>query len=220
MLLTSLGEWARMAHPVVRGRLAYMFKRMKRWYTYFAIQLLNTLALVVGITAAAYAYYAVRGGQAAPVYSGALHPRALHRMTTEEAKTFFEAFDRMGESETYLYQPWVEFSERVFHSDRLNVDEATPLPIRRTWRAPGNSQEPLIVWAFGGSTMFGWGVPDDETIASHLAKILSRTLPERAVTVVNHGHSYFFSSQELALFQTLLRRGGRGDFAVFLDGVN
>ena len=127
----------------------------------------------------------------------------------------------MGQDETFIYQPWVGFSERVFHSPRLNVDETKPLPTRRTIQN-GSSRggRPLIIWTFGGSTMFGWGVPDDETIASHLSAILSRNLPSRTVAVTNHGHSYFFSSQELTLFQMLLRRGDRCDLAVFLDGLN
>jgi len=95
------------------------------------------------------------------------------------------------------------------------------MPTRRTWQdSEKRGGQPLVIWMFGGSTMFGWGVPDDQTIASHLARILSHALPERSVTVINQGHSYFFSSQELALFQTLLRRGERCDVAVFLDGLN
>jgi hypothetical protein len=141
-------------------------------------------------------------------------------MSPGQATAFFQEFDRMGASETYIYQPWIGLSERVFHSQQLNVDEATQVPTRRTWQNPGGGKRPLLIWAFGGSTMFGWGVPDDETVASHLAKVLGRLLPERSVTVINYGHSYFFSSQELALFQVLLRRGERCDLAVFLDGLN
>jgi len=202
---------------------APVLARMGRWYTQLAIILANTLFLLIGITLIAYAYYGIKGSgkQPVPVYSTYLRPQAMHRMSAEQAALFFKMFDRMGEAETYIYQPWVGFSERVFHSERLNVDEAMPLPIRRTWQNPGpGGGPPLVIWTFGGSTMFGWGVPDDETIASHLAKTLARTLPGRSVTVINYGHSYFFSSQELALFQTLLRRGERCDFAVFLDGLN
>jgi hypothetical protein len=149
-----------------------------------------------------------------------MQPRALHRMSAEQAAIFFKAFDRMGQQETLIYQPWVGFSQPVFHSEWLNVDAAVPMPTRRTWQDSDRGRRPLVIWTFGGSTMFGWGVPDDQTIASHLAKIVARTLPERSVTVINHGYSYYFSSQELALFQILLRRGERCDFAVFLDGLN
>ncbi len=200
---------------------ADLLGRVRRRYMQLAILLLNTIILLIGTTLLAYAYYAIRPDPIQPVYSASLRPRAMHRMSAEQAAIFFKAFDRMGEAETYIYQPWVGFSERVFHSERLNVDEAMPIPTRRTWQNSENrGGQPLVIWMFGGSTMFGWGVPDDQTIASHLARTLAHTLPERSVTVINHGHSYFFSSQELALFQTLLRRGGRCDFAVFLDGLN
>jgi hypothetical protein len=193
-----------------------------RWYKQFAILLLNTFVFFSVLTIVCFAYYRIREGTRlpTPVYSALLRPQAMHRMSTEQATTFFKTFDRMGDAETYIYQPWVEFSERVFNSELLNVDEATPLPTRRTWKEPDRSGRPLVVWMFGGSTMFGWGVPDDETIPSHAAKILAAKLPGRHVTVINHGHSYFFSSQELAQFQTLLRRGAHADFAVFLDGLN
>jgi hypothetical protein len=38
--------------------------------------------------------------------------------------------------------------------------------------------------------------------------------------VVNHGHTFYYSSQELAEFTTLLRGGQKCDVAVFLDGLN
>jgi hypothetical protein len=192
-----------------------------KWYTTAAIIVLNTLILFFSFTLLSYAYYAIRGDRGAVVYSAWFRPRAMHRMSNDQAIQFFREFDRLGENETYKYQPWVAFSERVVHLPRLNVDEATPLPIRRTTHnssAPVGA--PLVIWTFGGSTMFGFGVPDDETIASHLSAILSRALPSRSVTVINHGHVHYFSSQELALFQMLLRRGDRSDFAIFLDGVN
>ena len=177
--------------------------------------------LLITFVRLSYAYFALRGSKRPPVYSIYLRPRAMHRMSTDQAVGFFKEFDALGDNESFIYQPWVGFSERVFHASHLNVDSALPLPTRRTIQdsSPGSGR-PLVIWTFGGSTMFGWGVPDDETIASHLSAILSRDLPGRSVRVINHGHCYFFSSQELALFEMLLRRGDRCDAAVFLDGLN
>lgn len=195
--------------------------KLLRWYADAAVAVLSTLVLFLGFVLLSYAYYAIPGKEDWKVYSRDFQPRAMHRMDTEQALRFFKEFDRMGQDETFIYQPWVGFSERVFHSPRLNVDNVTPLPTRRTVQNGSRGDgRPLIIWTFGGSTMFGWGVPDDETIASHLSAILSRDLPDRTVTVTNHGHSYYFSSQELSLFQILLRRGERCDVAVFLDGLN
>ena len=198
-----------------------LFRQLHGWFTDTAVIVLSTLILLIGFSFLSWAFFAIRGPGSGPDYYRNFRPRAIHRMDTDQAIRFFKEFDRMGENETYIYQPWVAFSERVFHSPRLNVDEAMPMPTRRTIRTNSDrGGRPLVVWAFGGSTMFGWGVPDEETIASHLSAILSRDLPTRTVAVINHGHSYYFSSQELTLLQMLLRRGDHCDVAVFLDGLN
>lgn len=195
--------------------------KLFRWYRDTALVTLSTLLMFLGFVLLSYAYYAIPGKGVLPVYSKDFRPSALHRMDKDQALTFFKEFDRLGQDETFIYQPWVGFSERVFHSARLNVDDTKPLPTRRTVQnSSDGAKRPLIIWTFGGSTMFGWGVPDDETISSHLSAILSRNLPGRSVTVINQGHSYYFSSQEFALFEILLRRGDRCDAAVFMDGLN
>lgn len=197
------------------------FDKFLKWYRDTAVIVLSTLILLISFVLLSYTFYVIRGSKGPPVYSRYLRPQAMHRMNTDQAVRFFKEFDRLGENETFIYQPWVGFSERVFHSTHLNVDDAIPLPTRRTIQNGAvRGGRPLTIWTFGGSTMFGWGVPDEETIASHLSAILSRNLSGRPVRVINHGHCYFFSSQELALFQVLLRRGGRCDVAIFLDGLN
>ena len=189
-------------------------------YRYVSILLLNTVIILSAFTGVSYAVFYVHDPKHAP-YSSFLHADAMHKMTAAQAREVFREFDRMGERETYVYQPWLGFSERVFHSPRLNVDEGVFLPTRHTVNAPASpGKRSLTIWMFGGSTMFGWGVPDDETVASHLAAILSKRLPDRNVTVVNQGHSYYFSSQEVLLFQMLLRRGQKCDAAVFFHGTN
>jgi hypothetical protein len=109
-------------------------------------------------------------------------------------------------------------SDRAFKGSCLNVDDAAPLPIRRTLQPRNEISDEKTLWLFGGSTQFGVDVPDQQTIASHLAAILS--MGNLHYTVVNHGHTSFYSSQELALFIDLLRRGQKADVAVFLDGLN
>lgn len=114
-------------------------------------------------------------------------------------------------------QPWIGYAERQIHSATLNVDAGDPLPTRRTVAATGSGQQ-RVVWLFGGSETFGEGLRDDQTIAAQLQSALQRELPGKAITVVNHGHANFFSSQELMLFGWLLREGKRADLAVFVDG--
>lgn len=194
--------------------------RLQSAYRYVAFTLFNTTLIIAVITAVSWGIVLVHDPKPKP-YSSFLHESAMHTMPAAEARKFFREFDRMGEHETYLYQPWLGFSERVFHSERLNVDEEPTLPTRHTVNPTASpDKRDFVIWMFGGSTMFGWGVPDNQTIASHLASVLARRMPDRNVVVVNHGHSWYYSSQEVLLFQMLLRRGQRCDAAIFFHGTN
>jgi hypothetical protein len=76
------------------------------------------------------------------------------------------------------------------------------------------------VFVFGGSTTFGIGVPDDQTIASHLQPALGTAGQGREVRVYNFGRGAYYSSQERALFDRLAVAGTLPDLAVFIDGLN
>ncbi|MBI5722943.1 MAG: SGNH/GDSL hydrolase family protein [Planctomycetes bacterium] len=75
------------------------------------------------------------------------------------------------------------------------------------------------VFVFGGSTTFGYGVADDQTIASHLQEHLG-TAAGRPVKVYNFGRGYYYSTQERILFQELLLADARPNMAIFIDGLN
>jgi len=77
--------------------------------------------------------------------------------------------------------------------------------------APGR----FNVFVFWGSTTFGMGLPDDETIASYLQADSSRV-----ITVYNFGRIFYLSRQEEILFQQLLQSGVVPRVAVFIDGLN
>jgi hypothetical protein len=81
--------------------------------------------------------------------------------------------------------------------------------------APGDTN----IFVFGGSTTFGYGVEDDQTIPSHLQDRLRKRHGGR-VNVYNFGRGYYNSTQERILFQALLLSGIRPDAAVFIDGLN
>lgn len=118
------------------------------------------------------------------------------------------------------FDPATEFSEVPFQGKYVNVRE----PGYRLGRDPG-PWPPAAgvhnVWVFGGSTAFGYGVADGETIPSFLQESLRRRYPGTPVAVYNFGQAYFYSSQELSLLQSLLATGAPApEVAVFLDGIN
>jgi hypothetical protein len=84
-------------------------------------------------------------------------------------------------------------------------------------RSNGDPSRPIAAiagatWFFGGSTTFGVGVTDRETIPAQLESLV--TSP-----VINFGVSGHGSSMENRLFGYYLRAGYRPSRAVFLDGV-
>src|SRR5262249_48890167 len=72
---------------------------------------------------------------------------------------------------------------------------------------------------FGGSTTFGVGVPDAETIPAYLQKEMAARCAT-PVAVYNFGRLGYFSTQEALLFYRLLSSGERPAVAVFVDGIN
>jgi len=195
--------------------------RVRNIYITTAIIWLSASIGIVFFTGACYVFVQIRHPRLAAVlhpYSPHAHAKALHTLSPSAAAGLFSEFDKLEASRMFVYKPWVGFSERTFHSALLNIDEGEPLPIRRTIEPADAGASNKTIWLFGGSTQFGWGVPDDQTIASHLSAILSTSRTH--YTVVNYGHTEFYSSQEALLFATLLRHGHKCDIAVFLDGLN
>jgi len=144
---------------------------------------------------------------------------AVHSLRADDAKKVFREFQRIGTTESS--RPWIGFSEPPWHSQWVNIDSAEPVPVRRTPPpAKGLFRHETVIWLFGGSTAMGYGLPDDQTLAAQLQENLQRTFPATRVIVVNHAHLGHYSSQEVTLFQWLLRSGQHADLAIFLDGVN
>ena len=70
------------------------------------------------------------------------------------------------------------------------------------------------IWVFGGSTVFGYGVKNNETIPAHLSKLLPN------YQVINMGHSSYYSTLERILFNEKISEGMVPEIAVFIDGLN
>jgi hypothetical protein len=69
-------------------------------------------------------------------------------------------------------------------------------------------------WFFGGSTAFGNGVSDDETIASFLNQL------DTSTTYINFGAPSFHQKMEIEKLILLLQKGYRPSRVIFLDGLN
>jgi hypothetical protein len=119
----------------------------------------------------------------------------------------------------YVYAPFVEFAPRPGAGRFINITAAG----FRQGKTPAvwpPAPDDFTVFVFGGSTTFGFGLPDDETLVSALEVKLAPRYPGRTVRCYNFGRGYYFSAQERALFESLLAQGFTPDLAVFVDGLN
>ncbi len=136
-----------------------------------------------------------------------------HRTEDEIRQLLHESWSR-----TYRYEPFTQFKEGEFSGRFVHVSE-------QGFRDTGHglpwppAADRLNVFVFGGSTTFGYGVSDGETIPARLQEALEPVCGE-AIAVYNLARSNYFSSQESVLFQRLLAQGVRPAMAVFVDGLN
>jgi len=75
------------------------------------------------------------------------------------------------------------------------------------------------IFVFGGSTAFGVGVADSDTIPSRLQHHL-RQVTGKHICVYNFARPAYASANERILFQQLLLDRHKPDLAVFIDGLN
>jgi len=121
----------------------------------------------------------------------------------------------------YRYVPFRISEVEEWHGKYFNNDAHLTGVWRRTpIAATGCKGSPTkSVWIFGGSTVYGTGVPDWGTIASYLVADMNRDR-QACVEVTNFGDESYVSTQELLLLMEQLKRGARPDVVIFYDGFN
>jgi hypothetical protein len=193
--------------------------RLKRWYVEIALHAFNILLTFTALNVLVAVWMALRPTPPTG-YNPSLFPRdrlaAAYGDLPMDVVT--GTLDETWNLMRLEARPWVHYGEAARTGKYVNVSREG---VRSNGRpeAPAG-QRPFRVFAFGGSTMWGYGVPDAETIPAHLERALAARHPGRAIEVRNYGRGYYGSAQESALFLSLIRRGITPDAAVFLDGLN
>jgi lysophospholipase L1-like esterase len=118
------------------------------------------------------------------------------------------------------WQPYVYFRPKEFHGKTIAIG---PDGLRATWQPPAPSpeptaQKPLKLLMLGGSSLWGFGARDNQTIPS----LLARRLHDRGVQVEvkNLSELGYVSTQEVIDLMRELQKGYRPDVVIFYDGVN
>ncbi len=195
-----------------------------KWYGTIAVILLNTAIFFLAVNVLcdvvldAQQYFKKRAAMKGAPYSfrrfheslRAVHP---HLSESEISKLIAET-RKLSQG----YEAYTQFRENPYATQFVNVDSRGFRPIANQGPWPPK-REGLRIFVFGGSTTFGYGVSDRETIASHLQQILQDEGLQTA-TVYNFGRGSYMSIQERVLFERLLIAGHVPDVAVFIDGLN
>ena len=202
--------------------------RLVRWYRAAALVLANgvlVLALANGV-----AWLALRLGGGRPPEPGTPAYERTQQLVLDlpvfQIDRFFPGYTKddiamlIGESfgRPPVYEPFTQFRERPYRGRFVNVDPAG----FRLGRDPGPwppDPSAVSVFVFGGSTTFGMGLPDGETIVSHLSDLVRRR-SSGPVHFYNFGAGYYFSTQERVQFEQLLLAGRTPNVAIFVDGLN
>ena len=142
--------------------------------------------------------------------------QAYSRTRPSDVTALLDEQDAMGRV-GLQYEPWVQFRNPKVSGRLLNTDDRGFRATRQPQPHPG---EPVKIYVFGGSTTFGYGVPDGETIPSYLQKILETKHPNVPIMVRNLGQAYYYSSQEQLVLFSLLKTGDMPHWAIFIDGGN
>lgn len=199
------------------------FKDLRILY-WIAIIGLNLLAIFVILNAGIWGYNKVvelksksNQAQKTPLrfkHSNAELRKLFPNLSQEEVDQLISDSRKI----TQEYDSFTQFKESPYQTRFVNVDANGFRLSKNQGPWPPNKND-FVIFFFGGSTGFGYGVPDDQTIASHLQELLNQK-SKQPIRIYNFGRAYYFSSQECALFEKLLRCGYIPNMVIFLDGLN
>jgi lysophospholipase L1-like esterase len=118
------------------------------------------------------------------------------------------------------WEPYVYFRQKPFAGETINIDTDG---LRATWRPAESAvsvggKGPVKILMLGGSSLWGYGARDDQTIPS----LVARLVDERGwrVEIRNLAEIGYVSTQEVVALTRELQAGYRPDIVVFYDGVN
>src|ERR1043165_185151 len=204
------------------------FRRFRRFYLDTALILLNTVILLCAVNALLLVPILIKDslGRRKPAEDykpvDAARWPALEKgypgLSRAEIQTLLN--ETYSPARAFVYEPFTEFRERQYAGRYVNVDANGFRLSKGQGPWPPDGEKYFNVFLFGGSTTFGFGVSDDQTVASHLQKLLSGLGLPKEARVYNFGRGSYYSTQERILFEKMVATGFRPDVAVFIDGLN
>jgi hypothetical protein len=197
-------------------------KRAMGWYKGAALMLLNTIVFFVILNLGLWAVITARHWNSKDPFN------VSHGYSTQSLRIVYPDLTD-AQRTALLTEIWVRpmvyaqftgFKEQPFHGQYVNVTEQgfRVNPPQGPWPIDPKN---FNIFVFGGSTTFGYGVADDQTIPFYLQSRLAKSNHgDRRICVYNFGCAYYDSTQERILFEQLLQSRVKPDLALFIDGLN
>jgi len=197
--------------------------KFQKFYKDVSLIVFNLVVLFVIVNAVGFIGLQARdllkayGGSAVPNNPWVKRQKAYPDLKPDQV---YKLFMETWEWRKYGYAPVSQFTENPYQGEYVNVSKAG-------FRHGGEKEElpwpptsdAVNIFVFGGSTTFGYGLPDGETVPAVLSKMLNQDGGTK-FRVYNFGRAFFHSSHEMLEFLRLAIDGHKPDFAVFIDGLN
>jgi hypothetical protein len=194
-----------------------MIKKIKRLYISSSIILQSTLILTLGINLTLFLIFLIRDALNENPVSEKYDKNIITETYPEKNKTQIERLLQETWSRGFKYEAYTQFSERAYTGEFVNVSK-DGYRSNDTFNVWPPDEDKLNIFVFGGSTTFGYGVADNETIPSRLQSYLSKL--NNRIIVYNFGRGFYYSTQEKILLELLISQNIDCDIAVFIDGLN
>lgn len=133
------------------------------------------------------------------------------------AAKYFREIDEVEQGGTLRWHSYVYWRRKPRHGEYININ-ADGLRDTVNVASPEERTSKTKVFMFGGSTMWGLGTSDENTIPS----IFAREARNKGINceVTNFGQYAFVSTQGVIELALQLQKGNIPDTVVFYDGVN
>lgn len=119
----------------------------------------------------------------------------------------------------FAYEPFAQFIPRPMKTRFVEITEygARINQVPAPWPPDPAA---FNIFLFGGSTMFGYHLPNEQTVPARIEERLRRHFATTNLWFYNFGTGFHFSSQERARFVALAAENIVPHAAIFVDGLN
>ena len=194
-------------------------KRMVNIYRFVAIISFTVAIFFLLLNGLAWSALKLRIEEDAYSRAQKKYDKFLPDLYPGKSKDEIELLWREMGSRPFVFEPFIDYRNRPYKGKYVNVSS---VGFRKSIPAgpwPPDAKN-YNVFLFGGSTTFGWGVEDEQTIASYLQKKLRKKNISKNIYVYNFGTESYYSTIERIRFEQLLLKYQPPDMAIFVDGRN